>query len=101
VAERVTRRGTPRSLVGDAWPDGVAPDRSTEVAQTVARRLRDRLAKDHRSVRSVAVAAGVTHQTVRNVLNGDVWADIRTLTALEGVLDMSLWPHRRAKRTES
>ena len=92
-----SKRPTPRRLVGDAWPEGVAPDRSCDVAQTVARRLRDRLAKDKRSVRSLAAEAGVTHQTVRNVLNGDAWADIRTITALEGVLDMSLWPHRRAK----
>ena len=64
--------------------------------QEVARRLALNLkaAIGDRSVRSVALEAGMDPNTLARIIAGEVWCDIRTLGKLEELLDVDLWPGR-------
>lgn len=46
------------------------------------------------SVRSIADTAGIDEGTIRNILSGARWPDLRTITLLEEALNTSLWPVR-------
>ena len=45
-----------------------------------------------RSLRSVAKACGMNHETLRGVLAGQVWPDMLTVARLEAGFAQSLWP---------
>jgi len=49
------------------------------------------------SARSTADAAGLDARTLRNILSGAKWPDLRTITLLEEALDVALWPARDAR----
>ncbi|PZF62099.1 XRE family transcriptional regulator [Curtobacterium sp. MCBD17_034] len=72
----------------------VSEDLFGEVARQFVVRLRESM--DGRSVRSVAITAGLHHQTLRNVLNGEAWPDLATIARLEFALGADLWPGRAA-----
>ncbi|MGS0561375.1 helix-turn-helix domain-containing protein [Microbacterium aurugineum] len=44
------------------------------------------------SVRSVADIAGLDEGTLRNILSGARWPDLRTIALLEDALGVALWP---------
>lgn len=85
-------RDVPASLVED-WPERVASDPVVETARQVAFNLRQ--AKGDRSARDVGAVCNVDHTTVLAILNGAVWADLRTLARLEVGLGVGLWPRGR------
>ncbi|MEU8216783.1 helix-turn-helix transcriptional regulator [Micromonospora taraxaci] len=92
----------PKTYVRDGqWPDAVlqadAPA-SAHYAQEVARRLATAMQRLPISNRELAKLAGVSHPTIGSVLNGDRYADLRTLANLEMALKSDLYPpgmHRR------
>lgn len=79
-------------LAGEPWPDVPSDDPLAELARRFVLTLRE--AMDGRSVNSVAIAAGMHHQTLLNVLAGKVWPDFATIARLEMTLQTSLWPGR-------
>ena len=83
-------RDTPSSRV-DGWPDVSAPDAEVEVARRLVANLL--AAMDGRSIRSVADLAGLDEKTVRNVIAGKSWPDLRTIALLEQGLGCRLYPH--------
>ena len=97
----------PRSYLADGaqWPAGHLRPNSPPVAllaRAISRRLHKALAG--RSTRQIAELAGLSHQTVINVLNGATWWDTITIARLERALDTKLWgkehrkPRTRTKR---
>lgn len=72
------------------WPDGEAIDETTEKVRALAVNLRE--AMGSLSLREVGDRTGVNHAAVRAILEGRVWADVRTLARLEVGLGVSLWP---------
>lgn len=90
------RRPSPRGALKDprAWPNGTTDDPVAERAQALARNLHDALGKSGMSMRQVAEAAGLSVGTVSHLVNGNSWADTRTVLTLEQVLGRSLWPKR-------
>lgn len=87
-----SRAGPPRSfVVSGVWPDGQVEDVvPARYAAEVVRRLRDTVGV--RSLREVAAAADLDHTTVWAVLRGDRWPDLVTISKLEVVLEVRLWP---------
>lgn len=77
------------------WPYGEAADHAGEVARTFALNLRE--AVGNRTLRTVAIECDVNHETVRAILEGRVWPDMRTIAHLEHGLRVSLWPQNQAK----
>lgn len=82
-------RETPASLT-PGWPEASSPDSAAETARVFANSLRDAIG--NRSVRSVASSAGLDEATVRRVLTGDAWPDLRTVARLEDALLRPLYP---------
>lgn len=73
----------PSTYVEDGqWPDATlrsdAPA-SAHYAQELARRLADAMRMRPISNRALARMSGVSHPTIGSVLNGDRYADLRTL----------------------
>jgi transcriptional regulator with XRE-family HTH domain len=91
-ARRSPLRPPVEYLVSGVWPagrlGGGAP-REARLAQGIARRLRTALAG--RTLREVAGEAGLSPQTVANLLHGRSWGDMVTLARLETVLQVALW----------
>lgn len=85
-----TPRATPQELTPAPWPDVPSPDVYAEVARQFVIRLRTGIGA--RSIRSVGVAAGVSHVTILNVLAGRAWPDLSTIARLEVALGVALWP---------
>ena len=83
-----TPRPRPIDLVVP-WPDGSASEAAGTAAATFVRALNSAI--DGRSIRSVAAACGVNHQTIRGVLAGEVWPDMYTVARLEEGLNARLW----------
>ena len=52
------------------------------------------------SIRYIAKTAGLSPQTVLNILNGKTWPDLRTIAKLEIALNTRLWgnEHRKTRR---
>ncbi|MEU1813149.1 helix-turn-helix domain-containing protein [Micromonospora aurantiaca (nom. illeg.)] len=50
------------------------------------------------SNRALARMSGVSHPTIGSVLNGDRYADLRTLASLEVALGAELYPARMFQR---
>lgn len=86
-------RAQPRELAGAPWPELPSADPLGEVARQFVVNLRRAIGE--RSVRSVAAAAGMSHGTLLNVLNGRVWPDLYTIARLEATLQAGLWPQSR------
>ncbi|MFI0797037.1 helix-turn-helix domain-containing protein [Micromonospora rubida] len=77
------------------WPDAtLRPDAppSAHYAQELARRLAAEMRRRPISNRELARLSGVTHPTIGSVLNGDRYADLRTLASLEVALGAELYP---------
>lgn len=84
-----SQRPSPASLT-DSWPEAPSTDVAGENARLFAITLR--LAIDGRSIRSIADAAGLDEGTIRKILSGSSWPDLRTITLLENALRQALWP---------
>jgi transcriptional regulator with XRE-family HTH domain len=82
-------RERPNEVVSP-WPDGEALEHSGLVAKAFAVELRRAIGD--RTVRSVASACGVNHETIRAILDGRVWPDMHTIARLEAGLGIPLWP---------
>ena len=87
--ERV--RATPAMLSSD-WPEGASADPAGEAARRFALNLR--VAVEGRSVRSVARSAGLDEGTIRKILLGESWPDLRTIWSLESALGVELYSRR-------
>lgn len=85
-------RDRPNEVVSP-WPNGSTHDPAGIVAQGFAIELR-RVIGD-RTIRSVGSLCGVNHETVRGILDGRVWPDMRTIALLEAGLMTSLWPRQQ------
>lgn len=83
------RRESPFELT-ESWPDSPSPDPAGETARRLAVNLRSAIGE--RSLRSVANAAGIDEATLRKVLSGAAWPDLRTIARLESALSASLYP---------
>ena len=49
------------------------------------------------SIRYIAKKAGLSPQTVLNILNGKTWPDLRTIAKLEIALNTRLWGNEHRK----
>ena len=49
-------------------------------------------------IRYVGAISGLNHQTIRNILNGTTWPDLRTIARLEVALKTRLWGTEHRKR---
>lgn len=76
-----------------SWPSEPSADPAAEAARQFALNLRDAIGD--RSVRSVAAQADISEGTVRHVLAGSVWADLRTISQLEAALGVNLYRSAR------
>lgn len=85
------KRGNPAAGAED-WPRVPSADHPTETARLLALNLREALGG--KSVRSVARESSVDEGTIRRVLAGTVWPDLRTISSLEHALDVALYPRR-------
>lgn len=86
------RRETPIELSSD-WPNARSSDHAGETARLLALGLLEAI--DGRSIRSVAKAADLNESTLRNVLSGTSWPDLRTIARLEHALDVDLYQRIR------
>jgi len=84
-----SQRQNPADLT-PSWPDAKSSDHAGEIARLLARALQEALGD--RSVRSVAAAAGLDEGTLRRVLSGEGWPDVRTVALLEHALQKPLYP---------
>ena len=90
----------PHSYLADGaqWPTGHLRHNSPPVAllaRAISERLHDAL--KGRTAREIAELAGLSHQTVINVLNGNTWWDTITIARLERALDIELWGEEHRK----
>ncbi|MFJ2367886.1 MULTISPECIES: helix-turn-helix domain-containing protein [unclassified Microbacterium] len=88
MSERVPRK-PPAALV-DQWPDTPTSDPAGEAVRRFVVNLREALGD--RSVRAVARDAGLDERTIRHVMAGSVWPDLLTVSRLEHVLGVNLYP---------
>lgn len=88
------KRDAPVDLTS-SWPDVPSSDPSAEVARLLAIRLGQAI--PHRKVSAVADIAGIDEGTIRNILSGARWPDLRTIVRLEEALNVALWPSRAAR----
>ncbi|MFF1540665.1 helix-turn-helix domain-containing protein [Microbacterium sp. NPDC058269] len=86
-----SQRATPADL-SPSWPNSPSTEPEGEVARLLALRLE--AAIPYRSVRKVADIAGVDEGTIRNIVSGSRWPDLRTIVRLEEALGVALWPGR-------
>lgn len=82
-------RPSPADLT-DSWPNTPSLDPAGETARLLAVNLRRSIGMA--SVRSVADDAGLDEGTIRNLLSGARWSDVRTIARLEDALGVALWP---------
>lgn len=83
------RRPAPVAF-SDAWPDAVIDEHDAETARQFVLNLRAALAG--RSVRSVAKDAGIDDKTIRKILAGLSWPDLRSIARLEQATGKALFP---------
>ena len=83
------QRPSPADLT-ESWPDTPSLDPAGETARLLAITLRRSMGKA--SIRSVADTADLDEGTLRNVLSGARWPDLRTIARLEDALGVPLWP---------
>ncbi len=82
-------RPSPAELT-ERWPDLRSQDPDAEVARQFVLNLREGLGED--SVRSVARNAELSEGTIRTIIAGAVWPDLRTIARLERALGRPLYP---------
>ncbi|GAA1545989.1 hypothetical protein GCM10009803_27410 [Microbacterium ginsengiterrae] len=85
------RRESPSELT-ESWPDAPSPDPAGEIARRFVLNLVDAIGEQ--SVRSVAHRAAVDEATVRHIISGTAWPDLRTVARLEDGLAVPLYPMR-------
>lgn len=93
-------RRQPASYVDEngQFPHGpFKPDTPQEVYLAAGLAFRLKYSSRRYSIRYIAKKAGLSPQTVLNILNGKSWPDLRTIARLEIVFDYQLWgyDHRR------
>jgi len=73
-----------------------------EVFLAAALAIRLKAKTDKESVRYIARKAGLSPQTILNILNGTTWPDLRTIARLEIAVDGKLWgSEHRMYRTKT
>ncbi len=72
------------------WPDSVIKQHDAETARLLVLRLLDAMAG--RSLRSVARDAELDEKTVRKIVAGMSWPDLRTIARLEEATGRKLFP---------
>ena len=65
------------------------------LAAGLARRLKNKIGKE--SIRYVAKMAGLSPQTLVNILHGETWPDLLTISRLEESLGAKLWGNEHRK----
>ena len=81
-----------------SFPDGpYRPEAPPEVylAAALAIRLNKKIGSE--SIRYVAKKAGLSPQTLINILTGTTWPDLRTIARLETALNTRLWGNEHRK----
>ncbi|TEX46699.1 MAG: hypothetical protein B7C54_05745 [Acidimicrobiales bacterium mtb01] len=74
------------------WPKAtLSKDAPAEARHVLEMSKRLEAAIGERSMRSVAIAAGVSVATLSNLLTGRTWGDVVTVFRLEQALEVSLW----------
>jgi ribosome-binding protein aMBF1 (putative translation factor) len=95
-----THRSTaPRDLAPDPdlWPHAPLPGQpQAQVVQAIARALEREMGRQDLSLRQLGLRSGINRQVITNLLRGDSWPDVVTVSRLEDGLGVSLWPGRRA-----
>ncbi|MFB7554492.1 helix-turn-helix domain-containing protein [Streptomyces brevispora] len=89
------RSRPPRELARDPenWPEATFVDHpQARVVQAVAQALTRQMAIQGLGLRRVATLSGVNRQAVANLLAGNSWPDVATLSRLEDGLDVGLYP---------
>ncbi len=76
-------------MLSSQWPDGPSTDPVGEAARRFALNLKSAIGE--RPVREVARDAGIDEGTVRKILLGESWPDLRTIWKLESSLDSQLY----------
>lgn len=84
-----TERPSPAELTR-SWPDTPSTDYPAEQARLFALNLRAAIGDE--SQRAVARLTHVDEGTIRRVLSGAVWPDLRTIALLEEGLSAELFP---------
>ena len=90
----------PQFAAQSEWPHGTlqadAPPEA-HLAQPVAHRLSDTLARQELSLRAASTATGASIRALFNILHGKTWSDLPTLARIERGLGIDLWgnEHRR------
>ncbi|MFD7107047.1 helix-turn-helix domain-containing protein [Streptomyces celluloflavus] len=85
----------PRELARDPenWPEAAIADHpEARVVQAIAHALTRHMAGQGLGLRRVAALTGVNRQAVANLLCGDSWPDVATLSRLEDGLGVGLYP---------
>lgn len=85
---RKEARATP-AMLSPQWPSKPSSDPTGEAARRFALNLQ--AAIGDRAVRAVARDAGLDEGTIRKVLLGESWPDLRTIWKLESALDTHLY----------
>ena len=83
-----------RVLKQERWPEGALLPSAPGVAhfsKAVAQRLKDKLANSDWTAYKLAKAAGISRQTITNILTGATWSDLPTIYRLETALQDRLW----------
>lgn len=83
--------GSPASLY-PGWPDSldVAVTEHAMIQAMVINLRRER--NRYRSVKGVAEQSGVAASTISDILNGNTWPSLETMSRLEVGLGVRLWP---------
>lgn len=76
-------------MLSSEWPDQPSTDPVGEAARRFALNLK--AAIGDRAVREVARGAGIDEGTIRKVLLGESWPDLRTIWKLESSLETQLY----------
>lgn len=76
-------------MLSSEWPDQPSSDPASEAARRFALNLKAAIGE--RSVREVARDAGIDEGTIRKILLGESWPDLRTSWRLESSLETQLY----------
>lgn len=85
---RKEARATP-AMLSSRWPSEPSADPTGEAARRFAVSLQAAIGE--KSVRAVARDAGLDEGTIRKILLGESWPDLRTIWKLESALDIHLY----------
>ncbi|WP_313354500.1 helix-turn-helix transcriptional regulator [Microbacterium sp.] len=85
---RKQARATP-AMLSSGWPDQASTDPVGEAARRFVLNLKAAIGE--RSIREVARDAGIDEGTIRKILLGESWPDLRTIWKLESSLGLVLY----------